>query len=72
MAKRSYVGALCLATLLSTSSWAASIEPGQGSLTINQGQGFQPVNNRIDANVGDLSWLRPAARPRSFMMTGAR
>ncbi len=53
MAKRSYVGALCLATLLSTSSWAASIEPGQGSLTINQGQGFQPVNNRIDANVGD-------------------
>lgn len=59
MAKRSYVGALCLATLLSTSSWAASIEPGQGSLTINQGQGFQPVNNRIDANVGDFVMVAP-------------
>ena len=48
MAKRPFVGAFCLAMLLGTSSWAATVEPGQGSLTINQGQGFQPVNSRIE------------------------
>lgn len=59
MAKRPFLGALCLAMLFSTSSWAASIEPGQGSLTLNQGQGFQPVNSRIDANVGDSVMVAP-------------
>lgn len=59
MAKRPFVGAFCLAMLLSTSSWAATIQPGQGSLTINQGQGFQPVDSRIDANVGDSVMVAP-------------
>jgi hypothetical protein len=59
MAKRPFVGALCLAMLLSTSSWAATVEPGQGSATINQGQGFQPINSRIDANVGDSVMVAP-------------
>lgn len=45
--------------LLSTSSWAATVEPGQGNLTINQGQGFQPINNRVDANVGDSVMVAP-------------
>jgi hypothetical protein len=45
--------------LLSTSSWAATVEPGQGSATINQGQGFQPINSRIDANVGDSVMVAP-------------
>lgn len=53
MAKRPVVGAFCCAMLLSSSTWAATIEPGQGSFSINQGQGFQPVNSRVDANVGD-------------------
>jgi hypothetical protein len=59
MAKRPFLGALCLAMLLSTSSWAATVEPGQGNLTINQGQGFQPINSRIDANVGDSVMVAP-------------
>jgi hypothetical protein len=59
MAKRPFVGAVCLAMLLSNSTWAATIEPGQGNLTINQGQGFQPVNSRIDANVGDSVMVGP-------------
>lgn len=59
MAKRPLVGAFCLAMLLSTSSWAATVEPGQGNLTINQGQGFQPVNSRVDANVGDSVMVAP-------------
>jgi hypothetical protein len=45
--------------LLSTSSWAATIEPGQGSLAINQGQGFQPIDSRVDANVGDSVMVAP-------------
>jgi hypothetical protein len=59
MAKRPFVGAFCLVMLLSGSSWAATVEPGQGNLTINQGQGFQPVNSRIDANVGDSVMVAP-------------
>jgi hypothetical protein len=59
MAKRPVVGAFCCAMLLSSSTWAATIEPGQGSLSINQGQGFQPVNNQIDANVGDSVMVGP-------------
>jgi hypothetical protein len=59
MAKQPFLGVLCLTMLLSTSSWAATIEPGQGSLTINQGQGFQPINSRVDANVGDSVMVAP-------------
>lgn len=59
MAKRPVVGAFCLAMLVSSSSWAATIEPGQGNLSINQGQGFQPVNSRIDASVGDSVMVGP-------------
>jgi hypothetical protein len=39
--------------LAATPSFAATIEPGQGDLSVNQGQGFKPINSRIDANVGD-------------------
>jgi len=53
------VGAFFCAMLLSSSTWAASLQPGQGSLVINQGQGFQPVNTRIDANVGDSVMVSP-------------
>src|SRR5208282_1311118 len=59
MAKRPVFGAFCCAMLLSSSTWAATIEPGQGNLAINQGQGFQPVNSRIDANVGDSVMVGP-------------
>jgi len=45
--------------MLSTSSWAATVEPGQGNLSVNQGQGFQPINSRIDANVGDSVMVAP-------------
>lgn len=48
-------GALCLATACS----AATIEPGQGQLSVNQGQGFEPVNSRIDARVGDSVMVSP-------------
>jgi hypothetical protein len=53
------VGAFCCAMILSSSTWAASLQPGQGDLTVNQGQGFQPVNSRVDANVGDAVMVGP-------------
>lgn len=59
MGKGSFIGAFGLAMLLSSSSWAATIEPGQGSLTINQGSGFQPVNTKVDANIGDSVMVGP-------------
>ena len=44
---------------LVSASWAATIEPVQGNLSLNRGQGFQPVNSRIDANVGDTVVVGP-------------
>jgi hypothetical protein len=38
--------------LSSASSWATTIEPGQGNLSINQGQGFKSIQGRITAKVG--------------------
>jgi hypothetical protein len=45
--------------LLGSASWAATIEPVQGNLQLNRGQGFQPVNSRVDANVGDTVVVGP-------------
>jgi hypothetical protein len=61
MGKRPFAGVLSLgaALLFATSTWAATLEPAQGDLSINQGQGFQPVNSRIDANVGDAVMVGP-------------
>jgi hypothetical protein len=45
--------------LFVSASWAATIDPVQGNLQLNRGQGFQPVNSRIDANVGDTVVVGP-------------
>ena len=47
--------------LFVSASWAATIEPVQGSLQLNRGQGFQPVNSRVDANVGDTVVVGPGS-----------
>jgi hypothetical protein len=47
------------AVLVASPSWAATIEPGSGDLTINQGQGFKPVTSRTSANVGDSVMVGP-------------
>lgn len=58
---RRLVGTLCVACSLvvGTACYAATIEPVQGQLSVNQGQGFEPVNSRIDANVGDSVMVSP-------------
>jgi hypothetical protein len=61
MAQRSflYVSLIGCSVLLVSTSWAATIEPVQGNLSLNQGRGFQPINSRVDANVGDTVVVGP-------------
>jgi hypothetical protein len=58
---RKVLGVACFASALifATGSWAADVEPVQGDLSVNQGQGFQKVNGRIEANVGDSFMVGP-------------
>jgi hypothetical protein len=58
---RFFLGVLCfgMALLAGAVSQAAIIEPVQGELSLNQGQGFQKVNSRIEANVGDSVMVSP-------------
>jgi hypothetical protein len=54
--------ALSLALFVSTECWAATaatVEPVQGQVTVNQGQGFERVDGRVDANVGDSIMVSP-------------
>jgi hypothetical protein len=53
------VSAIGGSLLFVSASWAATIEPVQGSLSLNRGQGFLPVNSRVDANVGDTVVVGP-------------
>lgn len=55
------LGVLCFACVLlgTTSCFAAIVEPGQGNLYISSGQGFYPVNGRIDAEVGSRLMVSP-------------
>jgi len=45
--------------LVSSSCLAATIEPVQGKLYVNTGQGFLPVNGRINAHAGDAAFVDP-------------
>jgi hypothetical protein len=47
------------AVFVGSPCWAATVEPGQGDLSINRGEGFKPINSRVDANVGDLVMVGP-------------
>jgi hypothetical protein len=61
MARRSVLSfsVIGCSLLLVGASWAATIEPVQGNLSLNQGQGFQPINGRVNANVGDTVVVGP-------------
>lgn len=62
MAKRSrLVSGLCIGCtiLIASPSWAATVVPTTGDLSINQGQGFKPVRSGMNANVGDSLMVAP-------------
>jgi hypothetical protein len=58
---RSVIAGLGFAALFAGSALAqtATIQPVQGDLSLNQGQGFQRVDGRISANVGDSVMVGP-------------
>jgi hypothetical protein len=58
---KALLGTACflLVFLTSALSWAATLQSGQGDLLVNQGQGFQRVEGRVDANVGDSVMVGP-------------
>lgn len=56
---RTLVLGLGSAALLATACSAASIEPVQGQVSINRGKGFEPVNRRTEAKVGDSVMVSP-------------
>ena len=64
MAMRAFFATLTVgAVLCGTASWAstpaATLEPIRGELWINHGKGFEKVNNRIEAKVGDSVMVSP-------------
>lgn len=58
---RGLLAALCFgcSTLAATVSWATTITPIQGQVSINQGQGFQPINGLVEAKAGDSIMVSP-------------
>jgi hypothetical protein len=60
------------AVLVASPSWAATIEPGSGELTINQGQGFKPVTSHSNANVGDSVMVGPGGSATVVYDDGCR
>jgi len=58
---RSVIAGLGFAALFAGSAFAqtATIQPLQGDLSLNQGQGFQRVDGRVSANVGDSVMVGP-------------
>jgi hypothetical protein len=61
------LGILCFSGLLLTSSSCLAesppitVQPVQGDLYVSAGQGFQPVNSPINANVGDAVMVSPGS-----------
>ncbi len=53
------VACFAAALLASPVAQAAAVFPQQGDLSINHGQGFQKVNDRTEANVGDSLMVGP-------------
>jgi len=52
--------ALGCAMLVASPSWATTVEPGYGDLTINQAKGCKRVRGRLNANVGDSVMVGPS------------
>jgi hypothetical protein len=56
---RVFLCALSCAVLAVSPCLAATVEPDHGSLSINHGQGFEPVNSQMTAKVGDSVMVAP-------------
>ncbi len=69
---KSLVGAFCCAMLLTSSTRAATLEPEQGEVWINHGQGFLRVYGPADAKVGDNVMVGPGSTATVVYDDGCR
>ena len=71
---RSIVSVFCFALLWIGSAQAqtASVVPLQGDLSLNQGQGFERVDSRISANVGDSLMVGPGGAATLLYQDGCQ
>jgi len=58
--------------VLATACSAATVEPQQGVLSINQGQGFVRVGGPIEAKVGDTVMVSPDGSALVFYADGCK
>lgn len=56
---RLFLCVLSCAALAVSPCVAATVQPLQGTLSINHGQGFEPVNGQLTAQVGDFVMVAP-------------
>jgi hypothetical protein len=51
--------ALSTAIVFATSSFAATLSPGQGDVLVNLGAGYRPVKQTMEVSVGDQIMVKP-------------
>ncbi len=56
---RLFLCAMSCVVLAASPCLATTVEPGQGSLSINHGQGFEPVGGAMTAKAGDSVMVAP-------------
>lgn len=58
---RVLLAALCIGCsfLAGSAAWAATIEPVNGEVSVNQGQGFKKLDSAFEAMVGDAVMVSP-------------
>lgn len=66
------VTALCVVLAASPAFAATTVQPGQGALYINQGQGFQQVTGPIEVNPGDQLMVSPGGAATAVYADGCR
>lgn len=64
-----YVGC---SVLFSTASWATTVEPGEGTLMVNKGQGYWPVKHRTVAKIGESFVVSPGGHATLIYSDGCK
>lgn len=69
---RGLLAALCIgcAFLAGSAAWAATIEPVNGDVSVNQGQGFKKLDAAFEAKVGDAVMVSPGGSAKASYADG--
>ena len=51
--------AFCTALVFATSSFAATLSPGQGDVLVSRGTGYRPVKEMVEVSAGDQIMVKP-------------